>query len=141
MTGIVSRRASQLSNQIAKENFSNDAVTAFEKTYSVLFEQALTEADRLQRVNGAMSVLEQELLDPERIAQMDTAQKLMVFDLLTRTSNTSIKNLMGFGQMFMNIKTVVSILENTKNSNAISQNNNAVDIEFDEDDFVGTDFE
>lgn len=139
MTGIIPRRSSN----ITKESFSNDAVTAFEKTYSVLFEQAMTEADRLQRVNAAMSDLEAELLDPERIAQMDTSQKLMVFDLLTRTSNTSIKNLMGFGQMFMNIKTVVSILENTKNSTAIQNqtDDEILDVEFTEDDFKGTDFE
>lgn len=125
-----------------QETFSKDAVNAFERTYSVLFEQALTEADRLTKVNGAMAALEEELLNPARIADMDTSQKLMVFDLLTRTSNTSIRNLMGFGQMFMNIKTVVSILENTKNT-TIQQvdDSDVIDIQFTDEDFEGTDFE
>lgn len=136
MTDIIRQRA-----LTKTEIFSDDAITAFERTYSVLFEQALTEADRLQRVNGAMTALEQEILDPERIAAMDVSQKLLVFDLLTRTSNTSIRNLMGFGQMFMNIKTVVSILENTRKSVIIEQDDSdIVDIEFTEDDFEGTDF-
>jgi hypothetical protein len=135
---------SELIRQRSKSSeldFSKSAVNAFERTYSVLFEQALTEADRLQRINGAMTALEQELLDPDRIAQMDNSQKLMVFDLLTRTSNTSIKNLMGFGQLFMNIKTVVSILENTKTSTIIEQiQDDVLDIEFTSEDYEGIDF-
>ena len=140
MSELVTRSTSMTS----KESFSKDAVTAFEKTYSVLFEQALTEAERLQRVNIAMGVLEEELLDPTRIAEMDTSQKLLVFDLLTKTSNTSIRNLMGFGQLFMNIKTVVSILENTKNSTLVhtdEEHSDIIDIDFTEDDFIGTEFE
>jgi len=132
-------------NQLQKKvTFSTRAVTAFEKTYSVLFEQALTEAERLAKINVTMGILEEELLDPERIMEMDVSQKLLVFDLLTRTSNTSIRNLMGFSQMFMNIKTVVSILENTK-SCALEQveqeSSDIIDIEFTKDDYEGTDFE
>ena len=125
-----------------REVFSKSAVTAFERTYSVLFEQSMVEAERLTKVNATMSLLEEELLDPERIADMDVSQKLLVFDLLTRTSNTSIRNLMSFGQMFMNIKTVVSILENTKSCTVDQEiQDNVIDIEFTKDDYEGTDFD
>jgi hypothetical protein len=127
---------------LVDSNFGSEAVTAFEKTYSVLFSQALTEADRLERVNNAMSVLEQELLDPERIAQMDTAQRLMLLDMLSRTSNSSIKNLMGFGNLFMNIKTVVGVLESVKTKDVTPkrpdvEDLDASDIEFSNDDLEG----
>lgn len=138
MTEIIPRGAGVL----VDGSFSSDAVTAFEKTYSVLFQQAMTEADRLERVNQAMSVLEQELLNPERIAQMDVSQRLMLLDMLSRTSNSSIKNLMGFGQLFMNIKTVVGVLESVRTrditpKHSPSEELNAADIEFSRDDLEG----
>jgi len=130
-------------NFMADGTFSSDAVSAFERTYSILFQQALTEAERLERVNGAMAILEQELLDPERIAQMDVSQRLMLLDMLSRTSNSSIKNLMGFGTMFMNIKTVVGVLESVRTRDitpkqaAIESEGDAMDIDFSDEDLRG----
>jgi len=44
--------------------------------------------------------------------------------------------------MFMNIKTVVSILENTKSCTVDQEiQDNVIDIEFTKDDYEGTDFD
>ena len=95
----------------APSDFSRSAVSAFERTYSALFEQAHTEVDRLARVNIAMSTLEEALLDPERIANMEPAQQIALAELLLRTSNGTISNLTKFGQLFMNIRNVVGLLD------------------------------
>ena len=91
--------------------FSHHAVSAFERTYTALFKQAHTEVSRLDRVNVAMAILEQSLLDPDRIAQMEPAQQIALAELLLRTSNGTISNLTKFGQLFMNIRSVVGLLD------------------------------
>jgi len=100
-------------------NFAGNAVDAYEQTYQSLFNQAHVEVDRLNKVNGAMHALEQQLLDPERIAHMDVSQQLALAELLNRTSNNTIKNLMGFGNLFMNIRTVVGLLDGIQKSSNV----------------------
>jgi len=91
--------------------FANHAVSAFERTYSALFEQAHTEVNRLEKVNAAMSMVEDALLDPERIANMDPTQQIALAELLSRSSNSTIRNLVQFGTLFMNIRSVVGLLD------------------------------
>lgn len=107
-----------------KPTFGANAVSAFERTYDSLFEQAHVEVDRLEKVNSAMSMLEEALLDPERIAEMEVGQQLALADLLSRTSNNTIKNLMGFGNLFMNIKTVVGLLDGIQHTTSILPGSN-----------------
>ena len=107
-----------------KPTFGANAVSAFERTYDSLFEQAHVEVDRLEKVNVAMSLLEESLLDPERIADMEVGQQLALADLLSRTSNNTIKNLMGFGSLFMNIKTVVGLLDGIHSTTSILPGSN-----------------
>jgi hypothetical protein len=91
--------------------FANQAVSAFERTYSALFEQAHIEVNRLERVNNAMGMVEDALLDPERIAEMEPSQQIALAELLSRTSNVTIRNLVQFGNLFMNIRSVVGLLD------------------------------
>ncbi len=102
-------------------NFAIDAVSAFKRTYEALFEQAHTEVDRLNRVNAAMQVLEETLLDPARVREMDAAQQIMLAELLTRSSSTSVKNLVQFGQLFMNIRSVVGLLDGVQRFTTTAQ--------------------
>jgi len=95
----------------SQDKFAGQAVSAFERTYSALFNQAHTEVTRLERVNHAMGMLEQTLLDPERIADMDASQQIALAELLTRTSNSTIRNLVSFSDLFMNIRSVVGLLD------------------------------
>ena len=102
-------------------NFAVDAVSAFKRTYEALFEQAHTEVDRLNRVNAAMHVLEETLLDPARVRDMDPAQQIMLAELLTRSSSTSVRNLVQFGQLFMNIRSVVGLLDGVQRFTTTAQ--------------------
>ena len=95
----------------SKPQFANQAVSAFENTYSALFEQAHIEVDRLEKVNRAMGMVEEALLDPDRIAAMEPAQQIALAELLSRTSNSTIRNLVNFGNLFMNIRSVVGLLD------------------------------
>jgi len=98
-------------NNIKAPEFAGNAVSAFERTYSALFEQAHTEVNRLEKVNRAMGMVEEALLDPDRIAQMEVNQQIALAELLSRTSNTTIRNLVQFGTLFMNIRSVVGLLD------------------------------
>ena len=113
-----------MANIKRKPTFGANAVSAFERTYDSLFEQAHVEVERLDKVNVAMTLLENELLDPERIANMEVGQQLALADLLSRTSNNTIKNLMGFGTLFMNIKTVVGLLDGIQHTTSILPGSN-----------------
>lgn len=99
--------------------FSQEAVSAFERTYRALFEQAHIEVDRLEKTNAAMRKLETALLDPERIEEMDVGQQIALAELLGRTSQGSIGNLMRFSNLFMNIRTVVGLLDGVQKFTAI----------------------
>ena len=98
-----------------KENtipsFAGNAVNAFERTYSSLFNQAHVEVNRLERVNRVMGLVEEALLDPDRSAEMDINQQIALAELLSRTSNNTIRNLVNFGNLFMNIRSVVGLLD------------------------------
>lgn len=94
--------------------FASVAVGAFERTYRALFEQAHIEVDRLEKVNRAMAEVEESLLDPERIKEMDIGQQLALADMLNRTSNGAIKNLMGFSTVFLQVRSVVGLLDGIK---------------------------
>lgn len=91
-----------------KDNaFLHKAVNAFEKTYTALFTQALHEVDSLNRVNSALALLQEELLQPDRIASMDTQQKIALLEVLTRSSQSNISSLSKFANIFNDVRTVV----------------------------------
>lgn len=100
-----------MSKVINADSFAGKAVNAFEDTYTKLFEQSREEVERLDRINTAMSTLENSLLDPERIATMEPMQQIALAQMLTNASTATIKNLMQFGGMFMNIRTIVGMLD------------------------------
>lgn len=104
---------------MAESPFSVEAVQAFERTYRCLFNQAHQEVERVDRINAAMSVLEENLLDTERIRDMTPMEQIALADLLNRSQQGSIKNLMSFGQMFMNIRTVVGLLDGIQKHTAL----------------------
>lgn len=105
---------------VAPNSFAGKAVDAFENTYQSLFDQSQTEVVRLARINDAMGALEQTLLDPERIRDMEPAQQIALAQMLTQASTATIKNLMQFGTMFMNIRTIVGMLDGIQRPTSLS---------------------
>ena len=81
---------------MTKKSFHVAAVDSFERTFRAIFQQADEEVDRLDRINSAMSILEAQLLDPERIGEMDTMQQIALMELLSRSQQSTIRNIMGF---------------------------------------------
>ena len=94
-----------------KQSFHGLAVDSFERTFRAIFKQANEEVSRLDRLNGAMNLLEGQLLDPERIGEMDTMQQIALMELLTRSQQSAIKNIMGFSGTLAKIRTVVGIYD------------------------------
>ena len=105
---------------IKQNSFAGKAVNAFEGTYQSLFDQSQIEVQRLARINGAMGALEQTLLDPERIREMEPGQQIQLAQMLTQASTATIKNLMQFGTMFMNIRTIVGMLDGIQKPTSLS---------------------
>lgn len=96
--------------------FTSKAIDAYSRTYQALFAQASLEADRLQKINSTLKLLEDSLLDPDTVRDMEPSQKIMLFDLLTKNSQLVTKNLMSFGTMFLNIRNVVSFIDGLNNN-------------------------
>lgn len=94
--------------------FRDKAIGAYEKTYTILFDQAQKESDTLVRTNEAISILQNELLDPERIELMDVSQKISLLELLTKSSQTNITNLSRFATLFNDIRSVVGTYDGIK---------------------------
>lgn len=92
-----------------KISFHELAVDSFDATYRAIFEQSHREVARLHRINEAMDFVEHQLLDPERLQEMDTMQYIALMELLGRSQQSIIKNVMSFGGMLEKVKTVVGI--------------------------------
>lgn len=99
--------------------FSELAVSSFDKTFRAIFNQAHEEVDRLERINTAMNLVEQQLLMPDRIQQLDTLQQIALMELLSRTQQATIKNVMAFGGTLEKIRTIVSISDGIQQYTAL----------------------
>ena len=108
-----------MSRNVPHNSFAGKAVNAFEQTYTKLFEQSQIEVERLDRINGAMGALEETLLNPERVANMEPMQQIALAQMLTTASAATIKNLLQFGNMFMNIRTIVGMLDGVQTSTSV----------------------
>jgi len=94
--------------QALTPNFATLAVQSYDRTFRAVFHQAGEEVDRLQRINGAMRILEDHLLNPDVIQNMDTNQQVTLLEILTRNQQTAIRNVMGFGTMLRHVRALVS---------------------------------
>ncbi len=99
---------------MAKDTFTQDGVEAYEKTFSTLFEQANRDCGRLQRINAALETIEETLLDPERITNMNVLEQVALADLLGRSQTATVGNLLRFGDVLLQIKTVVGTFDGLK---------------------------
>lgn len=94
--------------------FADLAVRSYDSTFRAIFNQAHEEIDRLGRINVAMRLLEDNLLNPDRIQDMDTMQQIALLELLSRNQQTSIRNVSGFGTMLTKVRNLVSIHDGIK---------------------------
>lgn len=109
-----------MANSLSKERFSTNAVEAYERTYNSLFSQANIEVVRLNKINRAMEMIEERLMDPEAIARMGEAQQMALMELLMRSSNSSVNNLQRFAMLFKDIRNVTGTLASIKDQTAIN---------------------
>ena len=105
--------------QSTEPQFHNRAIEAFDRTFSVLYEQAHEEADRLSRINRTMRMVEDRLLDPTVIETLDPMSLISLADVLGKSQQNAIRSLMGFGKLFMDIKTTVGIRDSIQRATAI----------------------
>ena len=94
-----------------KGSFHLEAVNSFERTFRAIFKQANEEVDRLDRINTAMATLEETLLAPDAIAELDTMQQIALMELLTRSQQSTIRNLMGFSGTLGKVRNIVGMYD------------------------------
>jgi hypothetical protein len=94
-------------------------VRSFENTFRCIFKQANEEVARLERINSAMNLLEERLLDPETIEEMDTMQQIALMELLSKNQQAAIKNVMGFSGTLSKVRTVVGIYDGIQQFTAL----------------------
>lgn len=104
---------------MSKHDFQIQAVHSFENTFRCIFKQANEEVARLERINSAMNLLEERLLDPETIGEMDTMQQIALMELLSKNQAASIKNVMSFSGTLSKIRTVVGIFDGIQQYTAL----------------------
>lgn len=92
-----------------KPQFADLAVRSFDTTFRAIFNQANEEVGRLTRINAAMRILEDNLLDPERIQEMETMQQIALLELLSRNQQTAIRNVMGFSGTLSKVRGLVAV--------------------------------
>ncbi len=100
-------------------SFSELAVSSFDRTFRAIFKQSHEEVARLDRINNAMNLIEGQLLEPERIQEMDTMQQIALMELLSRTQQATIKNVMTFGGTLEKVRTIVSISDGIQQYTAL----------------------
>jgi len=106
--------------------FADLAVRSFDRTYRAIFAQSNEEVDRLGRINSAMRILEDNLLAPERIRDMDTMQQIALLELLSRNQQTAIRNVMGFSGTLQKVRTLVSIHDGIKRVTALEEEDSSM---------------
>ena len=101
------------------ENFASLAVASYDKTYRAMFQQANEEVNRLGRINVAMRALEERLLNVDVIRTMDTIQQVTLFEILSRSQQTTIRNVMGFGTVLRQVRGIVAVHDGLVQDSAI----------------------
>ncbi len=104
---------------MSEKDFHIQAVRSFENTFRCIFKQANEEVARLERINSAMNLLEERLLDPATIEEMDTMQQIALMELLSKNQQASIKNIMGFSGTLSKVRTVVGIYDGIQQFTAL----------------------
>lgn len=102
-------------SKIIKKQFTNEAIEAFRNTYSVLFNQAQEEAVRISKLNIVLRKLEDDLFDEETLEEMETGQKVVLYDLVMKSNNSAVNNVMKFSQAFANIRNVIGVVDSFDN--------------------------
>lgn len=94
--------------------FARDGIEAFQATFDTVFQQARLDAERLGHINTALRAIETSLFDLERIESMSVLEKIALADLLSRTQASTIKNVLSFGNILMNLRTIVGTYDGIK---------------------------
>lgn len=103
-----------------KELFATLAVNSFDQAFRAIFSQTDEEVQRLQRINAAMRILETTLLDPARMEQMDTTQRIALLDLLSRNQQTAIRNVTSFGSILTRVRNIVATHDGLQRNNFLT---------------------
>ena len=100
-----------------EEEFLSLATSAFEASHRALYKQVHIEVERLDRLNGLLGMVENELqsVTPEKLKDLDAMQKMDLLYSLRNSSNNSINLLSFMAKSSTNTRTIAGILKGLKN--------------------------
>lgn len=106
---------------MSEKQFHIEAVQSFESTFRCIFNQANEEVARLNRINTAMALLERRLLDPDVIEEMDTMQQIALMELLSKSQQSTVKNVLGFSNVLSKVRTIVGVFDGIQQYTALPE--------------------
>lgn len=90
------------------------ALVAFSASFGALFNQAEVEAARLLRMNVAIDMIERQILDPDKVAQLTDAQAASLLQVLSYNARGSTAALLEISKTIMSSRGTVAILSNLR---------------------------
>lgn len=90
------------------------ALVAFSASFGALFNQAEVEAQRLLRMNLAIDMIERQILDPDKVAQLTDAQAASLLQVLSYNARGSTAALLEISKTIMSSRGTVAILSNLR---------------------------
>jgi len=90
------------------------ALVAFSASFGALFNQAEVEARRLLRMNLAIDMIERQILDPDKVAQLTDAQAANLLQVLSYNARGSTAALLEISKTIMSSRGTVAILSNLR---------------------------
>lgn len=94
--------------------FLSAALDAFENAYGAIFAQTIIESKRLKKMNAAIEVLEEKLLNLEEIKKMDSLTQVELYNALRANAGGSTRLLMDISRNITQTRAVASIMANLR---------------------------
>lgn len=111
-TGAPSTQAAVISAAVPP--FLENAAGAFDQAFCAIFEQAVFESERLGRTNTALRTLEDKLLDPQALQDLDPMTMVELYKALAMNSAQSTRLLLDISRTITGTRAVATIMANIK---------------------------
>ena len=96
--------------------FSELALEAYEETMRQLYVQSLVEVERIRRSNALLQRLEEDILNPVHLENLDLGSKMALAESLSKNNQVSTKSLIEFGKILQNVRSTVGSFEGLQRS-------------------------
>jgi len=102
---------SDYSVDTASADFNNLGINAFESTFRALFNQANSQSTRLKRISHVLKVLENNLLTPEALEQLNASERLVLYKTLAEQADSITRELIALSKPFIGLRVIIGTFD------------------------------